>query len=62
MKIGDILKELEKQEEELDEKNIQSMEKIIKNITSKEDFTKTKEEHNTHTLYYKWKIEKNKNY
>ncbi|HIP12078.1 MAG TPA: hypothetical protein EYG73_05075 [Arcobacter sp.] len=48
-------------EEELDEKNIQSMEKIVNNITSKEDFTKTKEEHDTHTLYYKWKIEKNNN-
>jgi len=57
-----LVEEFVRLEEELDEKNIQSMEKIIKNITSKEDFTKTKEEHNTHTLYYKWKIEKNKNY
>jgi len=45
-------------EEELDIENINAMEKIVQNITSKEDFTKNKEEHNTQTLYYQWKIAK----
>ena len=45
-------------EEEVDLNNLESMEEIIKNITSKEDFTKNKYSHNIKTTYYTWKKEK----
>jgi len=45
-------------EEEIDIVNLEAMEEIIKNITSKEDFTKNKYSHNIKTTYYTWKKEK----
>jgi len=45
-------------EEEFETENLESMEKIIFNITKKEDFTKTKTDHNIHTLYSNWKKSK----
>lgn len=43
-------------EEELDLDNINSMDKIIQNITSKEDFHKFKHEHKVTTEFYEYKI------
>ncbi|MCJ8327547.1 MAG: hypothetical protein MJK08_10660 [Campylobacterales bacterium] len=45
-------------DEELDEKNISSMEHIIKEITEKEDFSKNFEFHNVVTPYLKFKHKK----
>jgi len=45
-------------EEELDAKNIASMEYIVKEITKKEDFTVTAAFHNVNTPYLKFKKEK----
>ena len=45
-------------EEELDEKNISSMEDIIQKITEKEDFSKNVKFHNTDTPYLKFKLKK----
>jgi hypothetical protein len=50
-------------EEELDEENLKSMEKIVNNIIVKEDFTKMNTIHNNNTVYLQWKrtqIEKKK--
>jgi hypothetical protein len=50
-------------EEELDEENLKSMEKIVNNIIVKEDFTKMNTIHNKNTVYLQWKrtqIEKKK--
>jgi hypothetical protein len=53
-----LLEKYAKLEEELDITNLESMEEIIKNITSKEDFTKNKSLHNIQTTYSTWKKEK----
>ena len=45
-------------EEEIEHKNIQSMETIINEITSKEDFSSNVSFHNTHTPYLRFKEEK----
>jgi hypothetical protein len=45
-------------EEELDTTNLESMEEIIKNITSKEDFTQNKFAHEIKTTYSQWKKQK----
>jgi len=45
-------------EEELDDTNLASMERIVKNITIKEDFTQYSQEHNRNTPYLKYKIGK----
>lgn len=42
-------------DDELDEQNLLSMEKIIKSITQKEDFTTFKENHQTSTRYMEYK-------
>ncbi|PLY08787.1 MAG: hypothetical protein C0626_13175 [Arcobacter sp.] len=47
-------------EEELDIKNIESMEVIINEITKKEDFTKNVGFHSVNTAYLKFKMEKQK--
>lgn len=47
-------------EEELEIKNIESMETIINEITKKEDFSKNVGFHNVNTAYLKFKIEKQK--
>ena len=53
--FDDMIRKYVELEEELDIENLKSMEKIVKNITSKEDFTKMKTEHNIETTYLKWK-------
>jgi hypothetical protein len=45
-------------EEELVEKNLISMETIIKRITSKEDFTSVKDDHSVVTSYLQYKIKR----
>ena len=50
-----------KLDEELDINNLKSMEKIIYNITKKEDFTKTRGEHELLTTYLQWKTKKQLN-
>jgi len=42
-------------EEELDDENLKTMEKIVHNITTKEDFTKMKTKHDINTVYLQWK-------
>ncbi|MCK5293113.1 MAG: hypothetical protein KAJ49_00550 [Arcobacteraceae bacterium] len=54
--FDDMIQKYVELEEELDSENLQSMEKIILNITKKEDFTKMKAEHNIITTYVQWKI------
>lgn len=53
-----LLKEYAELEEEFDEKNISTMESIIKKITQNEDFTTVAEGHQTQTRYLDYKIEK----
>lgn len=53
-----LLKKYAEFEEELDIKNIQSMEKIVEEITKKENFLTYKPEHNIKTAYYEFKIKK----
>lgn len=45
-------------EEELEIKNIESMEVIINQITKKEDFSKNVDFHNVNTSYLKFKMDK----
>lgn len=45
-------------EEELENTNLESMEKIVKMITKKEDFTNLRKGHSTQTSYLKFKQEK----
>ncbi|RXJ88107.1 hypothetical protein [Arcobacter sp. CECT 8985] len=45
-------------DEEVNKINIESMEKIIKRITEKEDFTKTVHFHDTNTDYLQYKVKK----
>jgi hypothetical protein len=48
-------------EEELDNNNLEAMEKIVNNIILKEDFTKMKSTHSINTVYLQWKTVKVKN-
>jgi hypothetical protein len=56
--FDDMVRQYAELEEELDMENLQSMEKIVLNITKKEDFTKLKTEHRIDTTYYRWKKKK----
>lgn len=53
--FDNLIRKYAQLEEEIDEDNLISMEKIVNNITKKEDFTKNKTFHNVNTLYLKWK-------
>lgn len=56
--FDDMIRKYVELEEEIDMENLESMEKIVFNITKKEDFTKMKTEHNIITTYLQWKIAK----
>jgi hypothetical protein len=56
--FDDMIRQYAELEEELNMENLQSMEKIVLNITKKEDFTKLKTEHRIDTTYYHWKKKK----
>jgi hypothetical protein len=55
--FDDLIEKYAQLDEELDLDNILSLDKIIMNITKKEDFTKQKTVHNINTVYSKWKTE-----
>lgn len=55
--FDEMLKKYCFMEEELDEKELKSMEETVLEITQKEDFTKTLEKHDIHTPYQQWKKE-----
>ena len=53
-----LLHKYAKLDEELDNKNLESIENIIKNITRKEDFTKMPKNHSIVTEYLSFKKKK----
>lgn len=58
--LDTLLEKYAQLEEELEEKNIHSMEHIIQEITQKEDFSKNIKFHNTDTPYLQFKYKKKK--
>ena len=56
--FDDLMRKYAELEEELDTENLISMEKIVLNITKKENFEEMKTEHNITTTYLQWKIAK----
>lgn len=56
--FDDMVKKYAGLEEELDDKHLESMEKIIFDISQKTDFSKIAEKHEIHTTYEKWKKKK----
>lgn len=54
--FDDLIRSYAGLEEELDDNNLKSMEKIINSIIKKENFLKFKNHHNINTIYSKWKL------